>query len=201
VLIKCDRSIVVEETRSLYLLDTCVGIAFFFFSFQIESTPDQMLLALIKQLCRRKRDIPEHIVKLYTERTSDARPPRSKELEECFQKTIGCFDQVFLVVDAMDECKKDYRKGLLSYIVCLFQSCPGKLKLFVTSRPEADIMHEFGSGTFKTIRIEATKVNADMASYVKHALDTRHHLYYALHTDFNLREQIERALLKEANGM
>jgi hypothetical protein len=201
MLIKCDRSIVVEETRSLHLLDPRVGIAFFFFSFQTESTPVQVLSTLIKQLCRRTREIPKHILALYTRCTSDDIAPRLPELEQHFEETIGCFDQVFLVVDAMDECKTDHRGGLLSYIVHIFQSSPGKLKLFVTSRPEGDIKEAFNSEKFKTIRIEATKVNADTASYVAHELETRRHRYYSVHTDFSLKKQVKDALVSQSNGM
>lgn len=201
MLISCDRSIVIEETRSLYLLDPRVGIAFFFFSFQAESTPVQILSTLIKQLCRRTKDIPQHILDLYTRCTSDDRAPRLTELEDHFEKTIGCFDQVFLVIDAMDECKKDYRKSLLVYIVRIFQSSPRKLKLFVTSRPEPDIKEAFGSETFRTITVEATKVKADTASYVTYELENRSHPYYNIHTDSSLKKQVEDALVNQSNGM
>ena len=187
--------------RSLYLLDPRVGIAFFFFSFQTESTPIQILSILIKQLCRRTREIPKHILELYTRCTYDDLAPRLAELEHHFEKTIGCFDQVFLVVDAMDECKKDHRKGLLSYIVRLFGSSPGKLKLFVTGRPETDIKEALRSETFKSIRIEATMVTADTASYVAHELENRHHPYYNVRMDFSLKKQVEHALVSQANGM
>jgi hypothetical protein len=87
-----------------------------------------------------------------------ARP--QSQLEDHFKETIGCFDQVFLVLDAMDECKKDHREGLLPYIVQLSQRAPGKLNLFVTSRPEGDIQEAFNWITSrKSIRPDSRSDN------------------------------------------
>ncbi|CCA76815.1 hypothetical protein PIIN_10801 [Serendipita indica DSM 11827] len=45
---------------------------------------------------------------------------------------------IVLVIDAMDECKKDMRGDLINLLVEKLSSMP-KLKLFITSRPESDI--------------------------------------------------------------
>lgn len=110
------------------------------------------------------------------------------------------FDQVFLI-DAMDECTKDQRHSYLDYIKSLLQLPSGKLKIFVTSRPEPDIKFAFTSGSFPFIQIEATKVAADIISYVGHVLQDRTHPYCDLKNEQKLREQVEQALISKSNGM
>lgn len=198
-----DRSIVVEKVRLLHPQDPRVGIAFFFFSFQTDPTPAQILSTLMKQLCRQITKIPQHMFDLHHKCVPNDIAPRLTELQQQLEKIIGCFDQVFLVVDAMDECKTDHRQELLQYITKLAETAPGKLKLFLTSRPEGDIQAALGSDKFKTVRVRATKVSADISSYVRHQLENpRHHLLCSdLSTDTRLRKEVEEALLGKSNGM
>lgn len=111
------------------------------------------------------------------------------------------FDHVFLMIDAMDECTKDQRHIYLEYIKSLLELPSGKLKIFVTSRPEPDIKCAFTSGSFPFIQIEATKVAKDIISYVGHMLHSRTHPYCDLKNDRELLEDVEHALVSKSNGM
>lgn len=113
---------------------------------------------------------------------------------------MGTFDEVFLVIDALDECSKDVRQHLLPYIYGLFDHhCPGKLKMFVTSRPESDIERAFSPANFPIIKVEAKKVEEDIAAYVRYELVHRTQEYCDI--DDTLREEITDVLVSQSSGM
>jgi hypothetical protein len=195
------RSILLGDVISKHIFDDHIGIAFFYFNFQNETTqkPADVLSVLIKQLCRRKKRIPQSLRELYDQCTYNDKAPKLAELQAQFLTIIDTFEEIFLVIDAMDECNKDYREQFLPYIVKLFQESSGRLKIFVASRPEKDIEHAFKSEKFETIRIEAKKVDEDIATCVRYELMHRHHYYCVI--DKGLREEIEGVLVSRAGGM
>lgn len=197
-----NRSIVVEELTSRHPFDERIGIAFFYFSFQSEAvaqTPVSLLSILIKQLCRRKTVLPEPLEALHQECLRNDRKPKLAELQDQFKAIVGTFDEVFLVIDALDECKKEVRQQLLPYISGLFDQCPGKLKTFVTSRLESDIERAFTSANFSMIKVEATKVEEDIAAYIRYELMHRNDEECKI--DLALREEITDVLVSQSGGM
>lgn len=196
------RSIVVAELTSRHPFDERIGIAFFYFSFQSEAvaqTPASFLSIIIKQLCRRKTVLSEPLKALHKECSRNDRKPKLAELQDQFRAIVGTFDEVFLVIDALDECSKEVRQQLLPYICSLFDQCPGKLKAFVTSRPELDIERAFTSAGFPMIKVEATKIEEDIAAYVRYELVHRIHEYCDI--DLALREEIIDILVSQSGGM
>lgn len=186
----------------MHPLDERIGIAFFYFNFQTEKvaqTPASFLSILIKQLCRRKTMIPESLMALNTRCTRDDRTPKLEELQDQFQAIVGSSDEVFLVIDTLDECDQQIRLQLLPYICSLFDRCPGKLKTLVTSRPESDIEPAFTSASFEMIKVEATKVNDDIAAHARSELANGTNGSCSM--DHALRQEIEDVLVSQSGGM
>lgn len=69
--------------------------------------------------------------------------PSLHEYRQTIQEIAGGFEQIFLVVDALDECKNNSTSlsTLLSSIFKLQRSC--KINIFATSRPLMHIVNEF----------------------------------------------------------
>ncbi|KFZ13980.1 hypothetical protein V501_03452 [Pseudogymnoascus sp. VKM F-4519 (FW-2642)] len=108
--------------------------------------------------------------------------------------------EVFILIDAFDECEKSMRKGLLSCIRELFQSSltvrTRKLKFLVTSRPENDILEELGDvGT--RLLMNSTSVNYDLSIYIDSEVDR---LAKRKRYSPKLKEMVEDALKNEADG-
>lgn len=87
----------------------------------------------------------------------------------------------------------------LADIVGSGRNSPGNIKLFVTSRKEADIERSFIN--VPTIQIEAKKVTADIESYVRFELDRRLKDGTLTLRDSGLKKEILEALLGRAGGM
>lgn len=194
----------VEEISSQHLFDERIGIAFFYFNFLNEATTQteaSFLAILLVQLCRCKAEFPETLKALYKECHRNNKQPSLAQLQRQFKEIAMTFDQVFLMIDALEECTKVHRQKFLKYITSLLRLPSGKLKILVTSRPESDIMSHFTSGSFPVIQIEATNVAEDIVSYVRHELSHRTHPYFNLKDAPELRMVVEQVLISKSNGM
>ncbi|KAF8466957.1 hypothetical protein BDZ91DRAFT_762946 [Kalaharituber pfeilii] len=201
VLATHESSTLLKDIISKHQGNPSIGICFFFFNFQAADIqkPIQLFAVLLKQLCRSQKEIPQGLQALYTKCHSNDISPTLLELQQQFEAVSSFFDEVFLVIDAFDECHQDDRKEILNGITRLFQNCSAKLKLCVTSRPEKDIKHAFTSSGFSTIKIEAMKVDQDISNFVQHQLQVRTHEYCTLNDE--IRNEIEHALVSKANGI
>lgn len=160
------------------------------------------MAALIKQLCRKKQVLPDHLKRFYKSYSRNAEIPSYEKLQSQLVQLAKTFDQVFFVVDALDESED--RQNFLPLITTLAQqsiaqqsSC--NFKVFVTSRREKDIVAAFTKQSFPTIEIEATKVDADIAAYVQHQLETREDSECDIGQ--TLKDKIEDSLVSQSNGM
>lgn len=199
---KISRSLVLETISDRYSLDDRTGIAFIYFNFQDVQKSTNILATLIKQLCRKKKLLPDHLKRFCKSYSRNAESPSFEKLQAQLIQLSKTFDQVFFVVDAMDESQD--RQNLLPLITALATesnidqlSC--NFKVFVTSRREKDIVASFTKQTFPTIEIEATKVDADIAGYVQYQLDTREDGDCVINQ--TLKDKIRDSLVSQSNGM
>lgn len=104
-----------------------------------------MLRSLVRQLCGSRPDIPEELRELRRLRDMNHEPDEGK-LEEALRATSQGFSEVFLVIDALDECPTtgDERRGLLKLLCRVHGWGLPSLHLFITSRFERDISQTLG---------------------------------------------------------
>ncbi|KAL6405287.1 Ankyrin repeat domain-containing protein 50, partial [Ilyonectria robusta] len=102
------------------------------------------VICILHQLAKQSKDILAKLVSLYRIHAA-ASPPTSPSLEEyetILMASIGCFEVVYLVVDALDECRKNDAKDceLYSDTKSRFLQTLGSLgagvRLLVTSRED-----------------------------------------------------------------
>jgi len=194
----------VLETISTVHFDSHIGIAFVYFSFirtGAAQNVTKILATIIKQLARQKNAIPEELRQFCRKHYRDADSPNAEQLEARLSELMGTFDQVYLVIDALDEF--DDRGGFLPIISGFVQgSDPSiKLKVFVTSRREKDIVVHLTKPGFPTIQIEAQKVDADIAAFVHHQVGQWDESVAGFPIDQKLKGEIIHALSTKSNGM
>ncbi|KAJ3036397.1 hypothetical protein HDV00_002764 [Rhizophlyctis rosea] len=83
--------------------------------------------------------------------TSIIRKRFQKLLREPLELAQQNLSSIVLVCDALDECTGDARPDLLNIISNEFHSLPSCVKLFVTSRPDPDIVEAFGNLSYESI--------------------------------------------------
>jgi hypothetical protein len=189
---------VLEHVTSQRALDEDVGIAFVYYDYQAagQQTRNHVVRAMLKQLCRTLKLSPEHLL----DAKRKALPVGSAE---DLKAVAGTYREVFVVVDALDECKEDDRPEIISVFREILQFLP-VVKVFVTSRPEPDISRFMEDAGTPTLKVDASFMAPDIKKFVADEVrDLRLgrdgvHLY--IKSD-DLAEEVVRTLTERADGM
>ena len=129
---------------------------------QREHTITNILGAILKRLVG--REIPEDIRKAF----NDGRRPLLADLMRMLRVAIAKLPQVFICIDALDEClPKDFPK-LLESLRDIVRESPGT-RIFLTGRPH--IWEAIQSYFTKAIAIPITPNEDDIRNYVEMRLD------------------------------
>ena len=102
---------------------------------QQEQTSTNMIGAILKQFVG-KRDIPKGLHKTFQEekKMAGGRGPRLPDLMRMFRATIASLPQIFISIDALDECLPKHLSELLGSLRDLARESP-KMRIFLTGRP------------------------------------------------------------------
>ncbi|EGX53213.1 hypothetical protein AOL_s00006g591 [Orbilia oligospora ATCC 24927] len=143
---------------------------YFFFDFidGDKQTFEKMIRTLIDQLCNRQGDFSQ-LDRLYSSCNDGRQQPTCQSLCETFVRMVGSVGEIWLVLDALDECSKEERKKLLSWIEgLLMNSEHGNVHLLATSRQERDIESEVLKFTHTDymVPIQSGLVTDDLRAYV-----------------------------------
>lgn len=160
-------STIIEDLRN----NSKSRLAYWYFQFNDEATQNvcNMIRSFIRQLS--SSPLPDAIRLLWNEHKRRSSDPEMRELAVVLDEIIGGLGEVFIVIDALDECSqtadRPERKKLLGYLHDLLGKHCNNLHLLVTSRPEHDIESELSS--YPAINIE-TSTDDDITRYVKNAV-------------------------------
>lgn len=93
-----------------------VGVAFAYFKYDSAESqqPSQIVSTFIKQLCWKKQQIPQFFLDFYHAYNRDGRIPAFDKYKDSFFRLVSSFDQVFIVIDALDECKQEEQNEILN---------------------------------------------------------------------------------------
>lgn len=141
------------------------GVAHVYFDYkdQQQYKPRLVLGSLAKQLALRAPQIPE-FKELREILKKEEREATFEELYRVLLVTAAPFSRVFLVFDALDECKPDDQRELLS----LFERMKkDNFNIFLTSRPSGDMQLSLTQAT----RIEILANEEDIKLYIQEKLN------------------------------
>jgi Cdc6-like AAA superfamily ATPase len=99
-------AIVVEELRQRLEFDSTVGISFFYCDFHEQPTVDKILRSLLKQLLQQSTSQLSGLKSLYDALEKKHRCPTEDEILGLLDLAISSLSRVFVVVDALDECRR-----------------------------------------------------------------------------------------------
>jgi hypothetical protein len=163
-----------------------------------------MIRSLIVQICGRRPDTPKQLLDLRRFRDVNHQPDL-ESLETTLQASIQDFKNVYLVVDALDECplSNDERDKLLKGLGRIHGSSLTNLHVMCTSRPELDIKAKLEPlflrpvATVVDLQKQRKEVDRDIRTYIDQKIES---------LDFRswppeLKEQVKAALTEKANGM
>ena len=183
------------------------GLLYFYFDFSDPGKQlcDNMIRSLISQLYYRWDFTRKELDLLFCSNENGCRQPPTESLCKIFRNSIEQVDQIWIVLDALDECKT--RKGgqhdsLLPWIRSLTDAKLDHVHLLVTSRPEHDIEKAFQylASTDSIVRLESKLVFDDISTYV-HARVREHSGLERWRGRPDVQDEIEKKLRERANGM
>ena len=198
----CGKSVlsstIIQHTLRHRRSNPRIGIAFFYLTFTDESKQNTsaVLRALILQLVSQLEEMDTNLSRLYQSHCGAA--PANQALVNCLHQLLGNFDQVYIILDALDESPRHkHREDLLQALEDMRRWPDPQLHLLVTSRDEQDIREHINPLPDQAVKMNNVSVDADIASFVSsHLKDNRRLRKWEKHRDL-----IERALTEGAKGV
>ena len=178
-----------EATESL-------GIAYFFFDGRDSQKElqlhNKLMRTLISQLSdTRHGGITEKLVDLY-KRCGEVQQPSDEQLQNVLSDILDRFLQVYIMIDALDECTE--HEKVLNWVNKLILDTSANLHIVVTSRPESDINKTFAALDPHSIDVGEANTK-DIVEYLKLQMELKFIRY-----DENIRAKIMLELEKHAEG-
>ncbi|KAF2258195.1 hypothetical protein CC78DRAFT_442173, partial [Lojkania enalia] len=176
--------------------------AYFFFDFNDEQKqdPEMMLRSLLCQLSQQSIKIPASLDTLFSSCENGQRQPSVYALLEAVRQLMQEFPQVYVVLDALDECAR--RAEVMDILETMAQWQLQNLHLLVTSRRERDIESSLEGFVDEQNRIclQSGQVDKDIQRYVRQRLIDDKNLH-KWEKDAVIKQEIETALMQGAHGM
>ncbi|UQC83062.1 uncharacterized protein CLUP02_08553 [Colletotrichum lupini] len=97
---------------------------------------------------------------------------RSLELSECkrfVRDMVNAYPRSILVLDGLDECEENSRSQIVRFFRDLVKESDRPVKIFISSRPEADILELMGTST--CIQISTADNEKDIEKYIDSRLN------------------------------
>jgi hypothetical protein len=138
------------------------------------ANPTEIMLSILRQLSCKNDDTPifPPVTEKWQERLSQGSEHRL-DLDECVDVILELTKErpAIIVIDALDECQRETRSGLLEGLDRITQESEHLVKVFVSSRRDSDIRNHFK----KTPKLEiAARDNSqDIENYVSSELGKR----------------------------
>ncbi|KAH0537365.1 hypothetical protein FGG08_005844 [Glutinoglossum americanum] len=173
-----------------------IGIAYIYCDYRsrLDHTPVNLLASVLKQLLQEGHPISENLRKLYTHHINRATHPTVDELSKLLHSEMSRYSQVFILVDALDECSdSDGRRQLLLSKIHALQAT-NNMNLMATSRPVPKIMQEFQ----QAIRLEIRASDGDVQRYLEGQMPR---MASCVMRNINLQEIIKSNIIDVVDGM
>ncbi len=179
-----------------------MAVIYFYFDFtDVEKQRhDNMIRSLITQLSLRCTGTPGALAVLFSSCMDGERQPTSDALLTTLRQMIGEFSEVFVILDALDECKE--RQELLEDINEIAGWKSEKLHILATSRREKDIEESLSLfvSDERKVCFQNEPVNDDIRAYIQKRLQTDQNLKRWRNKP-EVQQEIETKLMDKADGM
>ncbi len=192
-----------EHLTAKRALDEKTAICFAYYNYRTPELqdPSNIAAALAKQLCCKYEAIPQWLLRY----KHDSRSPSTASSPETFVKLASEMNlkEVYIVIDALDECPEQERPRFIALITKIISDLPCA-KVFVTSRREGDIERAFTESKMPTIQVQTQSVAADIESFVRSEVKRLRSGYHGkklfLSSDA-LEGKVIQTLTEKAEGM
>lgn len=149
------------------------AVVYFYCDYADHRTLDTCTIfgTILLQLLRAK-PIPEPLMAMIRNGYEDGlRTPETKDLIAMICAAVELFPQSFIIIDGLDECKKNVWQDILVLIKDLIQKRTPCVKIFVSCREEDQIMQ--GLSQYSQIQISTEVVSRDISAFIQGTVRSR----------------------------
>ena len=183
-----------------------MAYAFFDYKKASRSDHEELVKSILFQLCiGLKGDYPDCVIQL-----SKKEHPTFDDFQAALQLLVGSFDDIRIVIDALDECDKSCQKASLEMFRSLFSVTKGpKIRLLLSSRKNAEIENFYASqqSLASCFKIEIRATGEDIQRYVNSVIEEHEKQKKQdgkptpLVDNQQLRKETIATLVEHSNGM
>ena len=181
----------------LPLQDT--GLAFIYCDYKQSALQslEHFIGSIIRQLAQQASTIPQSVCNLYEKYRAKGTPASLVEYLELLQSLAKGFNEMYLVIDALDECIDRNGESIWSGLLTKITAYIPNLRLLCTSRHISDMRGILRDST----RIEIRADDADIRTYILAQVKSRDRLLGFCSKDPALESEILEAVASKAVGM
>ena len=198
------RSYIIDTLQNTY---HSTPILFFYCSYKEEErrTADSISRALLKQLLSRETSLEPSLEEIFQKEKKGGHPSTSlgfPQTKQYFEDAMSRCGDLFIVVDALDECGTTERDEVTNFLGSLLGRGEAyRVKILITSRPEDDLALAFESQSSYRIDVDDTTKDIEpfVASRVGELVRSKKLLRGSVPQD--LQETIIVTLNHKADGM
>ncbi|RMJ04916.1 hypothetical protein CDV36_014413 [Fusarium kuroshium] len=179
------------------------GFAYFYCN-QTEPTRRQALLVLrsfIRQLSSPKSmsgHLDPKLKQLYIDSRLNGAGWTINLCKEILVHLFNLYPHTTIILDALDECETEERRLLLNIFDWASKSSSRPVKIFISSRPEADIRQRLVH--LSNLEISAKNNGHDIADFIKQSSENEGLWNIALAGNPVLKEEIVQTLIQKSDG-
>lgn len=186
-------SLVIDHlTSTKHTSDVPVLYLYCDYRLEDEQSLSHFLAVLLKQLGSSDGATLDRISKIYIEHHAKNKRPLEAQLKKVLCEVVESLKGAYIVLDALDECKRHVRTELIAFIRQL--QAQGRLKLMVSSRSIPEISRLFQADPCLPIRGK----DADVQSYV---LSRAAELSPAVHDTIGLAQRVVKRIVDAVDGV
>jgi hypothetical protein len=171
-----------------------------YFDFDFQDNKKQrcenLVRSLVFQLSKRSAAAAEVLGVLISQSDDGAKQPSMDIIVTTLKEMLGDFRQVFIILDALEECHQ--RGELLELLETICDWQLEKIHMLATSRRDTDIVECLELLATGQICLEGEHVDADIRTYISEELRTERNLRK---WSADIKVEIQEALMSGADGM
>ena len=191
------RSIIIDHLERTFNDQNDIGIAYIYCNYKEEGqTSVDLVGSILQQLVQRHSHASSDIRALYKTHSSKCTRATLSEYSTLLQMECRPFSKVFIVIDALDECREadGTRRKLLSAL----QKLPPTVCILVTSRPHVrDVTEIFENAA----GLEVIASDHDIRRFLAGQIEEEGRLKRLVKADPTLRETIINTIVEKVKGM
>ena len=165
-------STIIEYLRSRFLGQQDVAILFYYFDFNDKDKQklDGLTRSLLIQLLRQCRLLSKKVKVLYDQSQKLQQPRSPGQCEEALLELVDGFNQVFIVIDALNECKE--QRNVAQLLRQLRTRSAQHTHVLVTSQEDSKLKKHLQVSAAEIEVMQSDHVDTDIQLYVDEQLRT-----------------------------